>query len=872
MRRLLDFFRSRQLDRRLEEEFAHHLAMLEDKYLAAGHPPAEARRLARREFGSPALHRDAHRDVRGLPWLTDFFNDLRHAARQLRLSPLFCAIAILTMSLGIGSSTAIFTLVNAALLRESPYPEPARLRDITRTTRERTGWPIFDSNQFLAFRNADTGFAHIAAARDRGRINWIHDGSASELTVLRVSADYFHALGILPQYGRDFTRADEAGTVDTTVIISARLLARLNGRMDSPLNLGGNPHAIIGVLPADFPEREVDLYVPMHPRPVQDGDNIHVFGRLAAATPPARAAEVCSRIFTDLLTREYTNMSADLRISLERYGSVDGREYMAPLLVLSGSVGLILLIACVNLSSLLLARASSRHRELAIRSSLGAGRGRIVRQLLAESVLLSACGGLCGAALAYGLIPLLLAISPIEVDTWVIEMDLTALAFAIGVSTLAGITLGLVPAWSASRINPSSAMRDGSQKGASARSGINLRRGLVVAEIAVSVILLITSAVLVSSLNQLLALPSGVDETRIIAAQMSLRGERYATAAGAARFFDAGIERLSAMPQVAAAAVTLAMPLERGLNCSAIIPQDRANPTRPRFTNWRYTSPNYLEMMRVPLLAGRYFSALDRTGSAPVVILSEAFVNRYLNGKASIGEQIIERCGDKTPRTIVGVVADLKTNSLRDKVPPTLYVPIGQSNDTIVAASHTWFPTSWVIRARGEDANLAAAIESTLRALDPLQPVSSFVTIDKLRATAVGTERFLASLVSAFAILALLLTSAGVYGVLSYVIAERSVESAIRLALGAAPGGLVLSHLRHGMGLSLIGLLLGGAGSWALLRWVQSSAASVLPVGGIAFGILILPIGLLLAVVLLASLIPSLRLLRLDPNQLLRSS
>lgn len=871
--RFLSWLRRRKLDARFDEEAAHHLEMLEADYRAKGHSAAEAARLARRDFGSMALHQDAHRDARGLPWLDDLWMDLRHAARQLRHSPLFCLIAVLTMGLGIGANTAIFTLVNAALLRESPYPEPHLLKDITRSTESATGYPVHDMRQFVELRNHASSFAYVAAMRDKGRMNWVQGNSASELRVLRVSAEYFQALGLPPRYGRSFTRAEESSPPASVAIVTEALLERTGGRLDATLNLGGQPHSIVGVVPAGFPVTDVDVFLPMAVAPVQDGENTLVFGRLKAGVAPQAAAQQATQIYRDLIRREYRPFRAPLRITLDRFGSSDGREFQTPLLILSGSVGLILLIACVNLANLLLARASSRSRELAIRASLGAGRFRIVRQLLVESLFLSLLGGLAGLALSKALIPLLVASSPVDLDSlWKLQMDSTVFGYALGISVVAGIVFGLLPAFTASRVEPAEVMKDGGAKGATGTSGLAVRRALVISEIAFSVILLAVSGLLVDGLLKLLALPSGMDESRVIAARMTLRGSRYNTAANAHQFFEQGIERLEQLPTVEAAAVTLALPLERGLNCSVRIPWAANRPEAGKFTNWRYTSANYLEVIRVPLLAGRYFTRADSAGAAPVAIVSDAFVRKYLEGKDPIGAQILETCGGRITRTIVGVVADLKTNTLKQQVPPTLYVPTPQATDTIVAAAHTWFPMSWVVRSRAEDTKLTAAIESTLHSLDPHQPVSAFVTMNSLRSDAVRLERFLAWLVSAFALLAMLLTCAGIYGVISYMVSQRSAECAIRLAMGASPIHLVLSLLGQAARLALVGLLVGAVVSAAVIRMLSANAPEWIAALPSTPAVFVVPLATLAAIVLLASLVPSLRLLRMDPSSLLRSS
>lgn len=873
MKRLLALFRRSQLERRLAEEFAHHLASLEADLIAQGHSPTEAKRLARLEFGNAESIKDQHRDARGLPWLEDFLSDLRLAARQLRQAPGYCAIAILTMSLGIGANTAIFTLVNAALLKQAPYPDPTTLKDITRAFGGRLEWPVFDSRQFVELRDKATSFSYVAAMRDKGHLNWLQDRAALEIKVMRVSADYFRALGIEPQYGRSFERREESMANAPVAIVSHGFASRhLNNRLDQVLNLGGTPHAVVGILPAHFPAKDVEVYLPMEVRPIQDGDNTQVFGRLKPGVTNAQASEQCTALIQALIRSEYKNRAPQLRISMEPYGSVDGRQFQSPLMLLTGSVALILLIACANLANLMLARATIRVREMAIRASLGAGRFRLARQMIAESLLLSLLGGLAGLALAAVLLPLLIAASPVDIaDLWSIRIDTTVFLYALSISIATGILFGLIPAWAVGNADPIEAMKDGGAKASSGRGSASFRRALVVAEIALSVVLLAGSGLLLKSLIELIALPSGVDESRVIAAQMSLRGELYNTSAKASRLFSAGLDKLRALPNVESAAVTLALPLERGLNCSVAIPLSMDRPERLKFINWRYTSSNYLEAMHVPLLKGRYLQPQDLANSMPVAVVSEAFVKRYLDGLEPIGMSVVEHCGGKTSRTIVGVVADLKTNSLRDKVPPTMYVPIEQATDQIVAAAHTWFPMSWVVRTKDSSSSISADIRAQLQAVDPLQPIHEFNTIEDLRNAAVSNERFLAYLIAAFALLALTLTSAGIYGVLSYVVSQRGMEFAIRLALGAPITQLSLSVLAQGLRLAAYGLLVGSGASYGLFRWLRSVSPDLIPPTNLNPALVAAPIAILALAVILACLAPAFRVARIHPNAALRA-
>ncbi len=867
MNRFSNLFRRRALERRMEKEFRHHLELLEAEYRAKGHSPEEARVMAHREFGPPEAHKDSYRDGLALPWIADFFSDLRFAARQLRRAPGFCAVAILTMALGVGANSAIFTLVNAALLREAPYPQPERLKDITKARGSKIGDPVFDSRQFLHFHDYADSFAYIAAARDKGRMTWVRGNAPTEITVMRVSPDYFRALGIGPFAGRDFNDKDGP----ETAVVSHRFALQAGGL--EAIDLGGRTHAVLGVLPERFPKTDVDVYLPLLARPIKDGDNTEVFGRLREGVSLARAEQQATQLFATLAKAEYSNFPSDLRIALQPYGSSDGRQFQQPLAILSGAVGLILLIACLNLANLLLARASVRSRELAIRGSLGAGRFRLARQMLAESALLAGLGGVAGLGVAQALLLVLIAASPIDLlKIWEVKLDLTVLAYTLGVSIATGLLFGLIPAWNAARTDLGEAMKDGGAKSSAGGKGAGIRRALVVAEVALSVVLVASAGLLLKGFFDLLAMPSGADESRIVAAQMSLRGERYDTAAKATRFFEAGMAQIAAIPNVESVAVTLALPLERGLNCSVMVPDAPERPRDRRFINWRYTSPNYLAAMRVPLRAGRYFDDGDRAASQPVAIVSEEFTRRYLTGMNPIGRAVKELCNGETTRVIVGVAGDLKTNRLKDKPRPTMYVPVSQANDPTVKAAHTWFPMSWVIRTRDDRQGIAASVEKELRSVDPLQPIQGFVTPDDLRGTALKMDRFLAFLIVAFAVVALLLASAGLYGVLAYLVTQRRTEFAIRLALGASGPSLALGVLGQGLRLTAAGLVVGALAAFGLIRLVAAQVPGILPADLSAGPALwALGGGALILTSLLASLGPAARMLRLEPNEALRA-
>lgn len=870
MQRLLNMlWRRRDLDRRLDEEAASHLAMLTADLVKQGRTPEDAAREARRQFGSLAAERDAHRDARGLPWLDDLVGDLRYALRAMRRSPGFTAIAVLTLALGIGPNTAIFTLVNAALLRSQPYPDPATLIEPTTMYQGRINAAVFDSRQFLHLRDQARTLEHVAAARDRGTVNLIQGDQVRSSSIIKVSDNYFRAKGIGPALGRNFTRAEDSPGTPLTVILGHRVWQRAFRAdpqiLNQSVNLGGQFYTVIGVLPASYPEPHIDFWTPMQARSIGDGTNLRVLARLKRGVTTEQANAELTNLYRDL-HRQYGRQperSDRFQIAVLPYGSSEGRGIRTPLLFVFGVVGAILLIACANLANLLLARAAARTREVSIRATLGAGRSRLFRQLLAESLLLSLAGGLAGLGLAYGLVPLLNWLAPFDLDkAFRLSIDPNVLLFTLATSLLTGLLFGLIPAWHGTRIDLAQATKEGG-KSSSGRSSGRLRTALVFVEVALSMVLLVGAGLLVRSFRNLTQVPSGADGTNVIAGRMSLQGAKYASAAATEKLYRQGLERIRAHPNVESAAITLALPLESGMNTAVLTPGGVA-PTERKFTNWRYITPDCFTVIRAPMQQGRAFTEADSAMAAPVCIISSKFATDFFKGVDPLG-QVVDH-GFEVKRTVVGVVADLRTNNLRKPAPPTVYVPAVQTADATLKMAHTWFSVSWVVRGR-DAGNLAELMAREVKAVDPLVPFGEFKTLEEVRGEALRMDRFLALLLAGFAGLALLLAAAGIYGVMSYSVAQRAHEMGIRLALGATPSRVVRSVLHSGISIAAAGTCAGLAGAYWLSTLMKAYVFGIQATDPVT---LIGAAVFLLLVAIAASLIPALRVGRLDPARALR--
>jgi predicted permease len=737
--------------------------------------------------------------------------------------------------------------------------------ELTKVLRGRDGYPVFDSRQYLHLRKSLEPLAQVVAMRDSGRMAWVAAGTAREVPVMKVSSGYFAALGIPPVAGREFSAQEDLPGGAGAAVVSARFWRQLSGRNEfasgRSANLGGVETPVVGVLGEDFPDRLVDVYLPMQVAAVGDGDNTVVFARLRDGVAPEQVSVAGTAAFQELLRASYPKYSRDLRLELRPYGNLGRRGLRTPLYVLSAAVALILCIACANLANLLLARASTRQREMAIRASLGAGRLRLARQMLTESVLLSCGGAVAGLLIARAAIPLMLRMSPLEglgVDTPV-SIDWAVLAFTALVAVGTGLLFGLAPALFLGRL---------SQQGRDVKSGVAFKRALVIGEVALSFVLLAGAGLMLQSLERLLRAPSGVAEARVIAGKMSLRGDRYNTAAKAAALFERGMDRLGQIAAVEAVAVTLAMPLERGINYAVVVPDavtdGRDRPEQPKFSNWRYVTPNYFAVMGIALRQGRGFEAVEPTR---VAIVSESFARKYLGTKNPLGRVLIERSGEPLERTIVGVVADVKANSLREDSPPTVYVPVRQAQDDLVAAAHTWFPMTWVIRTRDAAGGAAGEVERAMREVDPLLPFQSFQTMKDMRDELARLERSLAWLMTAFAVLAMLLAAAGLYGVIGFVVTRRVPELGVRMALGAPAQQLALGVVAQCAGWCAVGVAVGVIGTLALRRGVESYLYGVAATDWSALamsGLVLLLIGAL------AAAGPALRVLRMDPLAALR--
>jgi predicted permease len=858
----------RRLDADLDAEVQFHIDMLAQDQLRRGVSPEEARRAALRSFGGVMQVKEAYREQRGLPFLEMFFQDARYGVRGLLRTKAFTAAALLTLTLGIGANSAIFSVVNAVLLRPLDYPESERILQLHR--RQGGEWAGQTGRRYMFFRDHLTSFDGLAAWRSTA-FNLVAGETAEYIFALAVSKEYFTVFGGRPLYGRVFDENEDRENGPDAVILGYDIWQRMFGGDPSivgrSISLGDRSFPVIGVMPRGFDSiRSSEIYIPLKPstRGAGGGLNYLVAGRLrstvTAEQANAEAASVFEAYAATLPNRKFEGDFSPVFVSYQEGLS---RPVRPALLMILGAVGMLLLIACANTANLLLARASGRGREIAVRAALGAGRGRIIRQLLTESVILFVAGGLLGVAGAYWAVPALLALTPpgyLPFET--VRVDGVVLIATLALSVVTGIIFGLAPALSLSKHQLVEVFKDEGTRATASRSAW-LRQGLVVVEVALCMLLLVGSGLFIKTFMKLRSVDPGFDIHNVLTARMSLLGDRYSTSADVNRLFELGLERIRRIPGVQSAAVVNGVPIERGLNVNF----DYLETPQVEFelTDWRYTTADYFKTMGIEIVKGRGFLETDRAGAPRVAIVSEGFAKRLMKGSA-IGRRIQIHPADG-PIEIVGVAKDNSGPVLGRIGPPVMYVPVAQASDAAVRVAHMYFQVSWVVRASRLTPDLSRQIREELRAVARTQPVTGFRSMEDVKAMAMENETFQMTLFTAFAGIGLLLAAAGVYGVIAYSVAQRTREFGIRLALGATRRRILSSVVLQGTVLGCAGVVLGILAAIFFTRTLQQFVFGVSTLDVPTFAV----VGALLVLVaLVASVVPAVRAVRLNPVSALR--
>jgi putative ABC transport system permease protein len=866
------------MEREMEEEMRFHLEMQIEKNLASGMASEEARYAARRQFGNQTWLKEVSREMWSLNSIETLIRDLRYGARTLMKSPGFAFVAVLTLALGIGANTAIFSVVNGVLLRALPYYEPERLvmvwadRPILQA---RIGLPDFPVTvaDFVDWRDQNQVFEQMAALETR-RMNLTGGGEPESVVGLRASASLFPLLGAGFAVGRAFLPEEDRADADRVVVISHELWRQRYGAdsklIGQKITLDNEAYTVIGVTAPDFqfPRRgevpylggatKVDLYLPIAFTPKlmnnRMGDFLMVIARLKPGVSLGQAGADMSGI-ARRLTEQYPQTNTDKGARLAPLHQQMVGKARTALLVLLGAVGFVLLIACANVANLLLARAAGRQKEMAIRAALGAGRCRVVRQLLTESLLLAFSGGAAGLLLARWGVKLLLAMAPENLPrTYDIKLDTRVAGFTLLVSLLTGIVFGLLPALQTSKINLVVTLKEGGRD-----SGGLLRRRLrgflVVSEVAMAFVLLIGAGLLIRSFARLTEVDPGLDPRRVLTMDIMLPPAKY-NFSQAAAFFQQTLERVWALPGVEAAAAVSPLPLS-GLHASSGFSiEGKPTPTPLRLSaGVRIISPDFFKTFRVPLVNGRLLAESDGADAPPVVVVNESLARIYFANEDPLGKSIIY---NGVARVIVGIVGDVKHSALDEEAKPEIYFPMAQS---------TRRNMSLAVRVSGDPMQIVAAVRRQVWDVDKDIPIYSIETMERLMAKSVAPRRFNLLLLGVFALVGLALACVGLYGVMAYSVAQRTQEIGIRIALGSQARDVLRLVIGQGMKLALVGVGIGLAASFGLMRLMSKLLFGIRPTDPLTFAAIVV---LLLLVALLACWLPARRAMKVDPMVALR--
>lgn len=829
-----------------------------------------------------------------LQWIEALQQDLRFGLRMLRKNPGFTAVAIVTLALGIGATTAIFTVVDKVLLQPYAVPDPDRIVVLMQTF-DSDRSPIISIPKFMMWRDQPRVLEQAALYGFPGtlRVNLIGGDQPEQLRATRVSANFFSVFGVGFVAGRPFSAEEDApGGAPVAVISNGLWKSRFGSDpniVGKTIDLDGTSSTVIGVMaPLYSPDLPLgDLCLPMQADPNTDDQGNDLFGvaRLKPGVSLAQAAAATQTI-GEQFRKKYPNAVGPKQgFTVDRLRDVVVARARTALLVLLGAVSFVLLIACANVANLLLARATLRKRELSIRAALGAGRGRIARQILTESVLLGLVGGAVGVYIGYFGVRILLTLNSggpngsqgniprIGENGAAISIDWRLLLFGLAISILTGVLAGVIPAVKASQADLAIAIKEGGARAGAGFRHNKTRSLLAVIEMGLAMILLAGAALLIRSFHDSLTVNPGFQTHNILTMNMSLRGPRFQKTSAVSEVVRNGRERIEGLPGVESVAAACCLPLEGGYGLPFTIVG--RPPTNGPFTgggSWRSISPGYFDVFHIPVLRGRPFTNRDDGPAEPVVVINEAMAKQYWPKGDEIGARItIGGFGGAAfvdpPREIIGVVGNVRDNGLNFDPGPTMYVPQTQMNDILTALDAALIPMQWFVRTHVEPHSLGSQIARELRDASGGLAVGTIESMDEVVADSVATEKFNMTLLTVFAGIALLLAAIGIYGIMAYSVQQRTPEIGIRMALGASPQDVRRMIILQGMTLTLIGVVLGAGGGLALTRVMRSLLFGVKPWDPAAF---VLTAVILSGVALIACYAPAVRASRVDPMVALR--
>ncbi|MHB8412547.1 MAG: ADOP family duplicated permease [Candidatus Acidiferrales bacterium] len=875
--RLRSLFRRHAVESELDDELRFHFEQQVEKFVQSGLPLAEARRRARLTIGGRDQIKEEYRDSSGVRFLETLVQDIRFALRMLRKSPGFTAVAVLTLALGIGANTAIFSVVNTVLLGQLPYKDPDRLAMIWGTNAQRgvRKTPV-SPGDFVEWKQENAAFQDIAASSD-DEVTLTGAGPPQLLIGYDFAANYFSILGVSPELGRTFNSEEDRAGAPKVVVLSDKLWRHTfhadRQILGKSITLDGEPYSVIGVMPSDFdypPGVQVWMPIALPTSAASDYQRtyIRVMGRLRRGVSFARA-EAQMTALARHVDAEHPATDAGNGITVTPLRRQLAGDIQTPLLVLLGAAGFVLLIACANVASLLLARATTRHKEIAIRAALGAGRGRLLRQFFTESLLLAPAGGALGIALAWSCTNFLVSIFPNDIANLSIPrvenipINATVLFFALAATIFTGLAFGVVPAMQSARAEAGDVLKESGRSATPSSRSARFRRLLVVAQIALSLVLLVGAGLLIESFERVAHANLGFQPDHVLGVEVFLASNRYPRNQSDKQraFVRDVLQRMKSLPSVQSAGAVSTLPLTGFWGETNFLVEGQVPPKvgeTPDADN-RFVTPGYFSTMRIPLLRGRSFTGADRDGTLRVAIVDETLARRYLGGKDPVGKRLNLGTPEKPEWwQVVGEVGNVKAFGFERPDLPTLYRPYAQLPVGLIA---------FTIRTEGDPAALLKSAEQAVWDVDEDQPVFQALPMSTLAAQSVALRRVSTLLLAGFAMLALALAAVGIYGVMAYSVAQRTHEIGVRMALGAQQDDVLKMVVGQGIKLILVGAGIGIVAALALTRLMAALLFGVTATDPATFlGVTIL----LVAVALLACYIPARRAMRTDPMVALR--
>jgi putative ABC transport system permease protein len=880
--RLRSLFHRRAADGELDTELRFHLERQIAENIAAGMPPAEAYRAALQEFGGVEKLKEECRDMRKVNWLQDLAQDIRYGLRMLRKAPGFTAVAVLTLALGIGANTAIFSVVDALLLKPLPYRDASRLvmvweDDVALGERHNVVSPA----NFLDWQAQDHAFDSMAYFGD-GQANLTGGSGPQVVTVQYTSANFFDVLGVKPILGQAFLPVNGTAGNDHVVVLGHGLwkerYAASPAVVGSSIELDGAAYTVVGVAPANFDPFIAEgsltgehaqlwapfVFMPKYSDRTEVGRFLTVVARLKPGVTIAQA-QTQMRVIAARLAAKYPEYNGGWDVDVVPIREEVSGAVRPALLILLGAVGFVLLIACANVASLFLSRAARRKKEMAVRAALGAGRWRIVRQLLSESILLAFLGGVSGVLLAiWGANALLHSIPQELLSLSSAPVDFRVLAFAAGATLLSGILFGILPSYAAAHSEISASLQEGGRSSSLNRRNRAIHSALVVTEIALALVLLAGAGLLIESFSRLTHVNPGFNADRLLTFKLSLTDKKYKDDSADIAFYHELLDKLGHLPGVRSVSMESLAPFNglqnKGVATDVILPGQEAWPEAQRpDTVVRVVGLHYFGTMGIPLVQGRDFSPTELAAEKHVVIINQAFAQKYFPGTNPIGQKItIDMKDTNVPSEIVGIVGDIHAGALSAAPWPTIYWPYPEL---------TYSAMTIVVRTETDPLALVPTAREIVQSMDKDEPISHVATMDQLISDSVARSRFSTLLLAAFAALAMILACVGIYGVMAYVTAQRRNEIGIRMALGAQPNDVLRLILGQGAKLALLGAVIGVGGGLVLARFLKSQLYGVAPSDPLTFAAATI---LLVGVALAACYIPARRAMRVDPMDALR--